>query len=1082
MVNYVFGMPGFGEKEHIYEKIKENIEKETRTYILVPEQYSLFAEKDMLKKLGFDAQKYVQVLTFSRLCNMVLSALGPLRMKYIDSAGKNMIAARTLQSLEKELVFFKKNVYQQGFSGMLVSAFAEFKRYGITSEGLEIAAEKCKTEDLKKKLAELSLLYKKYNELLNEKNSDAEDNLALIIPKISKCDFLSGELYVNYFKSFTPIEYAAIFELMKKMNVTFSFVSDNLLKTKGAFRSAGLTYKKLNEFAEKNGIEIGKSILLKEDKKHKDNGEMAFLKENYLSYSPKTYDKTSKNIRLIRPRTYYDEAQAAAKNIIRLCRTKEYSFDDFVIITPDGDTYKDIIPVVFEKYNINVFLDAKKPISSHIFLRFINNCLEILARGFSYERIMNAIRTGFFSLDNKEADIFENYLLASGVAGKHYSSIADFTYNPDESRFDMEVINSVKRRSVNLIIELGKSIRGRKTIRQICTTLCDWMEKSGIKALYEKRINTFLENIDIDSAKEYEAVWNALMAIFSQMEEMFGEENITYERFYQLFRAAVDNVKTGSVPSLINQVQVIDADKFVSTDAKITMVLGVTEGSFPKSFSEDGIISDEERRELTAGGMVLAPTAYDKQYDEQLSVFSVLTSPSEELWLFSPVTNGEGDTVESGEVFSSIKKMFPSVKEEFTESLNNEFFLEGKNAAFDMLYNEICDKKGNIEELEPFWGCVYDYFKVQEDFSDRLKQLENFSKIEEDEVKLSRSMAGMLYGKPMMLSVSRLEKYNACAFSYFLTYGLFIDERKKASFESNDMGTALHDVLCKYFENKKKENADYSLITYEEVKRDTAELIDKNSDLSTSMLYETSSYYRFVLLRIKNIAATTAWKIVRFYANSSFRPYGFEIKIGADGIFPPYTITIKDTEAKIRGFIDRMDISEIDGKKYFNIVDYKSSEKKIDLELARLGVRFQPLLYAGIVKENIENSEPAAMLYMQMNDPVTEFNSKPEDDAHNRAVMKEVKVEGLVLNQENVAKSLDYSFGEKDAVHYVPNSKNSIVDNEQMEELLCQAMNTAKETAEKIAEGNIEVNPLVVKNFDACEYCKFKSCCGIVNE
>ena len=164
---------------------------------------------------------------------------------------------------------------------------------------------------------------------------------------------------MNYFKSFTPIEYAAIFELMKKMNVTFSFVSDNLLKTKGAFRSAGLTYKKLNGFAEKNGIEIGKSILLKDDKKHKDNGEMAFLKENYLSYSPKIYDKTSKNIRLIRPRTYYDEVQAAAKNIIHLCRTKEYSFDDFVIITPDGDTYKDIIPVVFEKYNINVFLDAK---------------------------------------------------------------------------------------------------------------------------------------------------------------------------------------------------------------------------------------------------------------------------------------------------------------------------------------------------------------------------------------------------------------------------------------------------------------------------------------------------------------------------------------------------------------------------------------------------------------------------------------------------------------------------------------------------------------------------------------------------
>ena len=274
MISYVFGMPGSGGTEYIYERVKADMKRKKHSFILVPEQYSLFAEREMLKVLGFEAQKSVQVLTFSRLSNMVLSALGPLRMKYIDAAGKNMIAARALQLSEKSLNIFKKNVRQKGFSGLIVSAFAEFKRYGITEDGLKAAAEKCELPELSKKLSELEILYRKYNELLNEKNSDAEDNLSVIIPKLKNCDFLCGELYINHFKSFTPLEYKAVFELMKKMNVTFSFVSDDLKNTKGAFRSAGLTYKNLNDFAEKNGIEIGKSVYLGEEKKHAENEEL----------------------------------------------------------------------------------------------------------------------------------------------------------------------------------------------------------------------------------------------------------------------------------------------------------------------------------------------------------------------------------------------------------------------------------------------------------------------------------------------------------------------------------------------------------------------------------------------------------------------------------------------------------------------------------------------------------------------------------------------------------------------------------------------------------------------------------------
>ena len=56
---------------------------------------------------------------------MVFSSLGPLRMKYVDSAGKNMLIQKALNISEKNLNVFKKNAMQKGFSGMLLSLFDE---------------------------------------------------------------------------------------------------------------------------------------------------------------------------------------------------------------------------------------------------------------------------------------------------------------------------------------------------------------------------------------------------------------------------------------------------------------------------------------------------------------------------------------------------------------------------------------------------------------------------------------------------------------------------------------------------------------------------------------------------------------------------------------------------------------------------------------------------------------------------------------------------------------------------------------------------------------------------------------------
>jgi len=134
-----------------------------------------------------------------------------------------------------------------------------------------------------------------------------------------------------------------------------------------------------------------------------------------------------------------------------------------------------------------------------------------------------------------------------------------------------------------------------------------------------------------------------------------------------------------------------------------------------------------------------------------------------------------------------------------------------------------------------------------------------------------------------------------------------------------------------------------------------------------------------MMLRMKNIATSTAWKLIRFYSQSDFRPSGFEISFGENGKFPSYTLDTTHGKVLLKGFIDRVDSAEFSGQSYISITDYKSSERKLDMDLAGAGIHFQPLIYANALSKHLPDVQIAAMFYLQMNDPIIQCSSLPTD-------------------------------------------------------------------------------------------------------
>jgi len=1077
MLNFICSTDEAQKLNEIYKRATADADLGKSVFILVPEQYSMYAETELIEILGLSAQNKIQILTFSRLCNLIFSKMGPLRTRYIDKAGKHIMTRRALQLAEKKLVFFRRNINQHGFTGLIQSAISEFKRYGISPSALTDTADKTGDTRLGMKLRDLAVIYETFNTLVECNHSNSEDNLSLIIPKIEKADFLQGSIYVNFFKSFTPTEYAVLSQLMQKSDLCVALSLSCPDDRSDVFSAQVNTYNKLTVIAQSNKISVSAPIILKDENTVYDD--LKHLKDNFFLCSPQSYMGDVQHIHILRPDNFYAEVTQCAALIRKLLREKGYSFNDFLILTGNMESYELLIPSIFEEYGINYFLDRKISLIESPLMRMIIAVLEILAYGFSYDRVMRLARSGFFNLTIDEADIFENYVLAADVTHSQWNSKNEWSYNPDPNKFDINFINSVKSRLIDPVLNFLAMFSGRKTTREICTNLFKWLSDTEIDKAVNKKIADFKLSANSESAEQLRLVWNSFVSVTNQISDYMQDEFSTFEEFYHLFSSACGELNVGMIPPTRDKVVISPVDMFRSTGCKVVIVLGALDGIFPKDYQSEGLISDAERIALEQSGLILAPDTFTQQKEEQFLIYSVLTTAREQLYIFSPLSDRDGKSLNPSEVLITLENsLFPKLTEDCINDKDNLTFAESPKAAFNRLSAELFEKGWNIELLSPIMKAIYNHLKEDPVFLPQLERLYRMYLSKFIDNQLTPDTAKVLYGLPLTLSVSKLEKYNACAFSFFMQYGLVAQERMLGGLKSSDTGNILHSVLCDYFKTKAEENADYSAIKHDQCFSEISALVEKAGKDTNENLYADSHYYRYMMLRLKNIATATAWKMIKFYSQSKFRPTGFEISFGKHGTYPPYDLDTQLGKVSLKGFIDRVDSAEIDGICNLSITDYKSSERKLDMALAEAGIHFQPLIYANALRRHIPDSQVAAMFYLQMNDPIIGCNTPPDEHTWEKEMSDKIAAHGIIMDDAAVIEGIDTEYANKDAVHYIQCSGKSLLHKDLLEKALTDADKKAAESADDILAGKIDVNPAFVSDFNPCRYCPYGSICG----
>ena len=141
---------------------------------------------------------------------------------------------------------------------------------------------------------------------------------------------------------------------------------------------------------------------------------------------------------------------------------------------------------------------------------------------------------------------------------------------------------------------------------------------------------------------------------------------------------------------------------------------------------------------------------------------------------------------------------------------------DGMGLLADMLRDYACGRISEQSRRQTY--TFYHSYQNREQYRDTLDKLIRTAFYRYCDTPLSGMVTRALYGTMLQNSVSRLERYAACAYGHFLQYGLSLGERDEYSFRDVDMGKVFHGVL-ELFAGKLEEHG-YSWFDFPE---DTAE-------------------------------------------------------------------------------------------------------------------------------------------------------------------------------------------------------------------------------------------------------------------
>lgn len=1077
-LKFVFGPSGSGKSTYLYQHVIKESEKYPKEnfIVLVPEQFTMQTQKDLVSMHPRHGIMNIDVLSFARLAYRVLGETGAKKLPVLDDEGKNLILRKIAGDYEDKLTVLRGNIRKLGYITEVKSVISEFTQYDIGEEELD---DMLKTLDedsrLYYKLKDIQLLYEGFQNYLRERYITKEELLDVLSHEVKKSELLKNSVVVlDGFTGFTPVQNRLMLELMRQCRKVWVTVTiderENPYSYKHPYQLFGLSKQMVTtliRLARENHITVEEPVCLYgyPVKRFEKNRELAFLERNIFRYGAGKYEKETENLEIHVAGNPREEARAVAEGIRELVRKEKYRYREIGVIVSDMNTYGDYLEQAFELYRIPVFMDHKRSILLNSFVEYLRSLLNMAEKNFSYESVFRFLRTNLAGFTYEEIDELENYVIGLGIRGYKGWQNRWIRRMKDMEEEDLERLNHYRVQLVEKVDNLMFVLKQkRKTVKDITMAVYEFMVKENIQERLRQTEEEFQEAGELALAKEYSQVYRIIIELFDKFVELLGGEQVGLSEYCKLLDAGLEEARVGVIPPSVDQVVAGDVQRTRLKDIKALFFVGANDSFLPGALLRTGLLSERDREKFQQAEYTLSAGGKEKAYVQKFYLYMNLTKPSEKLKIYYSKVSADGKALRPSYLIQELLRLYPDMKvqdederqlfqREITEKTGLEYLIHG-----------LQEKK-----LDLIWQELYTWYQKDPKWKEEVDKLVNAWYYRRPDDPLSEKIAKKLYGEDFEGSITRMEKFASCACAHFLAYGLQLKERPVYEFKAVDLGNVCHSAL-ELFSKKASEAGGWTVITEERRKELIDECVEEAiTDYGNSVLY-SSARNEQLIVRMKQMLERTVWALTNQLKAGDFIPEAYELRF-------------------FGGKIDRVDVCETEDQIYVKVMDYKTGSKKFDVVALYHGLQLQLMIYmdAAVEFQKKRHPEkevvPAGVFYYCIQDPLVDKTDEKEEAE--RAILRQLKPDGVIPFQSDVLKHLDHSTsGESLAVPVKYNKNGSVsghskvVTGEDFSAMMAHAREQVKNARMKILNGEVGALPYKRGKESGCDYCPYRQICG----
>jgi ATP-dependent helicase/nuclease subunit B len=1004
---------------------------------------------------------------------------------------------------------------------------------------------------LSAKIHDLALIQGEYLRFLGQDRLDPTRRLSDALSAVERCHSLRrAEVFIDSFFDFTASErgiIAALGKTCRSVSITVTIDPQSpcianphcIPDEMSLFHRGEETYRRVFFSLREQSVSVGEPILLKEPRRFK-NARLVSLEKWEGSPSPATRSDTTLTptpdrvgtfspdrvgtfspdrvgtfslsqstgrggkeegtgtIEMIEAPDPRAEVDAAAR-WIRGLTAGSMRYREIAVLMRSQEDYRSIIEASFAEHGIPFFVDRRRTASHHPLLRLIRAALAVATNNWSHEAMMAVIKTGLVGLSHADADALENYVLQHGISHKTWTIAQPWTgrrRGGDESgdapgaTADAGRMDVLRRGLVDRLAPfVSEATRSETSVRALAAAIFAMLEAFDCRGQIVQWMDRAAERGHLEERGEHERVWEELVEMFDELVDLFGREPISLKDFIAIVDSALEGFDLALTPPTVDQVLVGAVDRTRTPAIRACVVLGLSEGQFPRMSREGSLFSDADRRVLGRRNIDLDPDTARRLLDEEFLGYVAFTRASERLLLTRSSADEKAKPLSPSPLWTRVVERFDDlsiVQAPREEELKPDLIATPRQL--------ICALMRWVRggDADPTWAAVYQWLARRAPSGDavdiaRYRAWKALS--DHNEAHLDADVAKALFASPLSASIPQLESFRACPYQHFARYGLGLKKREKSDVSGADLSRIYHEVLERLVVEMIRGGGAWVELDDAETRRRISQLTGELGARIREELMLSTARNRYLLSHIEKTLGLAASAQKGAGQRGEFRPKFTNVRFDEGEKVPPLAVrTPGGNQALIRGKIDRVDLLS-DGSAC--AIDYRLATGR--LEAARMfhGLSLQLLVYLLVLERNGRQLAgsgeiiPAAAFWVQTLRKMERKNPReatgPDDPDFHLAV----KPRGIfdIRVARNLDKHLADGWSKVVQVHIKRDGAMGNINSadaagsEEFAALLRHVERRIGRLADEIIAGRIEIRPFRHGNTTACARCEFAALC-----